>query len=116
VIVSRLASKRGADRHGRRGSRISRGAFYSNFESKDDLFLELISHHLDAEIETLRHALDRIKSAQDFGPGDRASLSMLGQDDSWCLLSSEFQLYTMRGGIKADQFGELYEAYRRRLG
>jgi AcrR family transcriptional regulator len=95
---------------------FSRGAFYSNFESKDEMFLELISRHLDAEIETLSHALDCIKSAQDLTPAIERRYRVLGQDDSWCLLTTEFQLYAMRGGVKADQFGQLYESYRQRLG
>lgn len=95
---------------------FSRGAFYSNFESKDELFLELISLHLDAEIDTLGHALDRIKSAHDLAPAIERRYRVLGQVDSWCLLTTEFQLYAMRGGVKADQFGAVYESYRRRLG
>ncbi|MET0698196.1 MAG: TetR/AcrR family transcriptional regulator [Mycobacterium sp.] len=95
---------------------FSRGAFYSNFESKDELFLELIGHHLDSEVETLSHALDRIKSAEDLAPAIERRYRVLGRDDSWCLLTTEFQLYALRGGLKADQFGELYETYRRRLG
>ncbi|MGB8406967.1 MAG: hypothetical protein WCE30_23195 [Mycobacterium sp.] len=35
---------------------------------------------------------------------------------SWCLLTTEFQLYTMRGGVKAEQFGDIYESYRTRVG
>ncbi|CAN5724457.1 TetR/AcrR family transcriptional regulator [soil metagenome] len=95
---------------------FSRGAFYSNFESKDELFLELISLHLDAEVDTLGHALDRIKSAHDLAPAIERRYRVLGQVDSWCLLTTEFQLYAMRGGVKADQFGAVYESYRRRLG
>lgn len=95
---------------------FSRGAFYSNFESKDDLFLELIRHHLDAEVDTLGRALDRIKSAADLAPAIERRYRVLGEDSSWCLLTTEFQLYTMRGGAKANEFGEIYESYRRRLG
>ena len=95
---------------------FSRGAFYSNFESKDELFVELISSHLDAEIATLSHALDRIESAGDLAPAIERRYQVLGDDGSWCLLTTEFQLYTMRGGIKASQFAEIYESYRRRLG
>jgi AcrR family transcriptional regulator len=95
---------------------FSRGAFYSNFESKDELFLEVIGHHLDAEIETLSHALDGIKSASDLAPAIEGRYRVLGEDGSWCLLTTEFQLYAMRGGVKADEFGEIYESYRKRLG
>ncbi|MET0455800.1 MAG: TetR/AcrR family transcriptional regulator [Mycobacterium sp.] len=95
---------------------FSRGAFYSNFESKDELFLELISHHLDAEIDTLGQALHRIKSASDLAPAIERRYRVLGEDSSWCLLTTEFQLYAMRGGSKAEEFSEIYESYRRRLG
>src|ERR1700757_478022 len=95
---------------------FSRGAFYSNFESKDELFVELLGHHLDAEVETLSHALDRIKSADDLAPAIERRYRVLGEDNSWCLLTTEFQLYTMRGGMMADQFGDIYESYRQRIG
>jgi len=95
---------------------FSRGAFYSNFESKDELFVELISRHLGTEIDTLSHTLDRIASAGDLAPAIERRYQVLGEDGSWCLLTTEFQLYTMRGGIKADQFAEIYESYRQRLG
>lgn len=94
----------------------SRGAFYSNFQSKDELFLELIGHHLDAELETLSRALQGITSADDLAPAIERRYRVLGEDGSWCLLTTEFQLYAMRGGAKADEFGEIYESYRRRLG
>lgn len=95
---------------------FSRGAFYSNFASKDELFLELIRHHLDAEIETLGRSLDRVKSASDLAPAIERRYQVLGEDSGWCLLTTEFQLYTMRGGAKADEFATIYESYRRRLG
>jgi AcrR family transcriptional regulator len=94
----------------------SRGAFYSNFESKDELFVELLGHHLDAEVDTLSHALDRIKSTDDLAPAIERRYRVLGEDNSWCLLTTEFQLYTMRGGMMADQFGDIYESYRQRIG
>ncbi|WP_123025021.1 TetR/AcrR family transcriptional regulator [Mycolicibacterium stellerae] len=95
---------------------FSRGAFYSNFDSKDELFVDLLSRHLDAEIETLSRALGRIKSAPDLAPAIERRYRVLGEDSSWCLLTTEFQLYAMRGGRKADQFATMYESYRKRLG
>lgn len=95
---------------------FSRGAFYSNFGSKDELFLALLTDHLDAEIETLGRALDRIDSAGDLAPAIERRYRVLGEDSSWCLLTTEFQLYAMRGGRMADAFAALYESYRRRLG
>ncbi len=95
---------------------FTRGAFYSNFDSKDELFLELIRRHLDAEIDTLGRALTRIKSASGLAPAIERRYRVLGDDSSWCLMTTEFQLYTMRGGSKAHEFGQIYESYRERLG
>ncbi|OZE96526.1 hypothetical protein [Rhodococcoides fascians] len=41
---------------------------------------------------------------------------VLGENSSWYLLTTEFQLYTMRGGKKAAEFAKMYESYRERLG
>jgi len=95
---------------------FSRGAFYSNFESKDELFVELLGRHLDAEIETLGRSLERIGSAADLAPAIERRYQILGGDSSWCLLTTEFQLYAMRGGSKAAEFADIYERYRQRLG
>lgn len=95
---------------------FSRGAFYSNFASKDELFLTLLGKHLDAEIATLERALGRIERAEDMVPAIERRYRVLDKDSHWCLLSTEFQLYAMRGGRMADQFGSIYERYRTRLG
>lgn len=93
----------------------SRGAFYSNFESKDEVFVELLGRHLDAEVETLGQALGRIEAARDLAPAIERRYRVLGENNSWCLLTTEFQLYTMRGGTKAGEFAKTYESYRQRL-
>lgn len=95
---------------------FSRGAFYSNFDSKDELFLVLLTEHLDAEVTTLGRALDRIGSADELAPAIERRYRVLGEDSSWCLLTTEFQLYAMRGGKKAEEFAAIYESYRERLG
>lgn len=95
---------------------FSRGAFYSNFASKDELFLTLFRDHLDAEVDTLARALDRVDSAEDLAPAIEHRYRTLGEDRGWCLIATEFQLYAMRGGKMADEFAAMYECYRQRLG
>jgi AcrR family transcriptional regulator len=94
----------------------SRGAFYSNFQSKDELFIELFKAHNDAEIETLGRALGRIERAEDLAALIERRYHVLGEDSSWCLMTTEFQLYAMRGGKMADTFAAVYEDYRQRIG
>ncbi len=91
-------------------------SFYSNFESKDELFVALLGRHLDAEVETLGRALERIATAEDLAPAIERRYRVLGEDPSWCLLTTEFQLYAMRGGRMAEEFAAIYESYRQRLG
>lgn len=95
---------------------FSRGAFYSNFESKDEVFLILLKEHLDAEIETLSISMQRIERAEDMVPAIEYRYRVLGESNSWCLLATEFQLYAMRGGKMAAEFTSIYEQYRERLG
>lgn len=95
---------------------FSRGAFYSNFASKDEVFLILLNEHLDAEIETLGRAMERIERPEDMVPAIERRYRVLGEDSSWCLLATEFQLYATRGGKMAGEFTRIYERYRVRLG
>lgn len=94
----------------------SRGAFYSNFESKDDLFLELMAEHVGAEISTLRSRLASIERVEDLAPAIERRYRVLIDDSSWCLLTTEFQLYAMRGGRRAAEFAQMYEDYRTQMG
>ena len=95
---------------------FSRGAFYSNFDSKDELFLELVRSHFDLEVATLARALARVASAEDLPPAVERRYRVLGEDSSWCLLTTEFQLYALRGGERAGEFVELYTRYRNEVG
>jgi len=95
---------------------FSRGAFYSNFSTKDEVFLLLLKQHLADELETLEAGLQRIKKPQDMAPAIERRYRALGEDSGWCLLATEFQLYAMRGGAKAGEFTRIYEDYRMRLG
>lgn len=95
---------------------FSRGAFYSNFSSKDEIFMILLNEHLDAEIETLSLALSQIERAEDMVPAIERRYRVLDEDSSWCLLATEFQLYATRGGKMAGDFVRTYERYRMRLG
>jgi AcrR family transcriptional regulator len=95
---------------------FSRGAFYSNFESKDEVFIELFKAHNEAEIQTLGRALDRVERVEDVAALVERRYRVLGEDSSWCLMTTEFQLYAMRGGKLADTFAAVYADYRHRVG
>lgn len=74
----------------------TKGAVYSNFASKEDLFLALIDEHLDQAVDTLEEIVASTE------PTARADL--LGErrgkmqvfDRDWHLLETEFVLYAAR--------------------
>lgn len=78
----------------------TRGAFYSNFESKDDLFLALIRRQNDAEAATIAEQLAAGRSPLEVALGDQSSPEERRQAD---LVRFEFLLYAARRPELADR-------------
>ncbi|GAB3057603.1 TetR/AcrR family transcriptional regulator [Intrasporangium mesophilum] len=77
---------------------FTRGAFYSNFSSKDDLVVELSTRQSEALVERVREASSRESaSAQDVLRDVFAAISGDGQSrDQWFVLTTEFTLHAIR--------------------
>jgi AcrR family transcriptional regulator len=74
----------------------TKGAVYSNFSSKEELFLELLERHLDQAIGLLEQlVLDKppLERAEAFAT-HHERLAVLDRD--WFLLEAEFLLYAAR--------------------
>jgi AcrR family transcriptional regulator len=89
----------------------SKGAFYSNFESKEAVFLELLSRHMAAEAEQLSKLVGSGRNAGD----------ILDSLDMWltqmnALLAMELQLQARRSASFAKEYDALYARHRDRLG
>jgi AcrR family transcriptional regulator len=76
----------------------SRGAFYANFKSKEDLFFALLEQEANRRLIVLRDSLagcpsrtERIRTLRDF------YLKRAG-DRQWVMLMLEFRLYAVRHG------------------
>lgn len=74
----------------------TRGAFYANFKSKEDLFLALLEGEISSRIETVdrlmqsaRHSQEKLKVLREF-------FLTIAQDRRWSLLSLEFKLFAVR--------------------
>jgi AcrR family transcriptional regulator len=81
----------------------SKGAVYSNFDSKEDLFLALIDQYLEIEIEQLGHQLDLDLWQTQFDQEltDPAKLTIN-------LLTVEFFLYAMRNPTAREKLAQRY--------
>lgn len=76
---------------------FTRGAFYSNFDSKDELFLALWDEQADRIVATLAAVGDAVAA----GTGSAADVldAVAGEelyDRQWFLLNTEFLLHAMR--------------------
>lgn len=74
----------------------TKGAVYSNFESKEELFLAVLEQQVDHTVDTLQAIVDETapeERARD-AAGWHDQLPLL--DPSWFLLEAEFLLYAAR--------------------
>ena len=91
----------------------SQGAFYSNFDSKDDLLLELMARHMREETQALR-ALIAASADSDLDATLRRiseRLAELSQTAEWSLLAVELQLYARRDATFAARYDAAKAAY-----
>ncbi|MHB1599819.1 MAG: TetR/AcrR family transcriptional regulator [Acidimicrobiales bacterium] len=90
----------------------SKGAFYSNFESKEAIFLDLLEAHKQREIGTLENLLaqeipiaELLSMIRTYDPGYES-------DFDCGLLSAEFQLQASRDKTFAKKYAKLHRTHR----
>jgi TetR/AcrR family transcriptional regulator, transcriptional repressor of aconitase len=94
----------------------SKGAFYSNFDSKEAIFLVLLEQHKDAEIKALEALLASSLSIDGLLERVGTYYSQLECDLNWGLLSAEFQIQASRDPDVAKHVAKLYRSQRASLG
>lgn len=94
----------------------SKGAFYSNFESKEEVFLALLESVKESEISTLEAHLAACKTAEDIVERLGEFYLQLEEDLDWCLLSAEFQVQASRDRVFAKHVSKFYRGQRAALG
>lgn len=76
---------------------LTRGAFYSNFSTKDELFFELFDEHFDRTIARMHTVFDELSDQLDPLTAISEALAVLVSDDEkWFLVSTEFTLHAIR--------------------
>src|ERR1700761_6444112 len=90
----------------------SKGAFYSNFESKEAIFLELLDAHKQREISALAQLLAQDISASELLSRIRNSEIDRSNDFDFGLLSAEFQLQACRDKAFAKTYAKLHRTHR----
>jgi AcrR family transcriptional regulator len=87
---------------------FTRGAFYSNFESKDELFLDLAAAVADQKLARVAERVDALRE-RDSPPSSveqiaRAVLDIAGDDPLAVVLMTEVKLRAMRDDETADAY------------
>lgn len=104
---------------------FTRGAFYSNFESKTELFFALAEREWRARLDHLRTTFERLLPGEAL-EGDRLDpevvtrlvaeiFDSLPDDRLWHLVHAEFELLAMRDPEVAPRFLASTEAVQREL-
>ncbi|MGJ9424128.1 TetR/AcrR family transcriptional regulator [Aeromicrobium sp. CF3.5] len=96
---------------------FSRGAFYSNFASKDELFFAMFEAHADVLLTRLRFALEQASAASDPLQHFARLASRQSDDDrQWFLITTEFTLYAIRNPEAAVVLSRKDETVRQEIG
>lgn len=102
---------------------FTRGAFYSNFESKNELFFAMLRRECEIRLESLRAAVAHHIPKQTSGEVSSDFISQvitevfasLPDDRNWELIHSEFELLALRDPEAAPAFLETEEMFRSEL-
>jgi AcrR family transcriptional regulator len=90
----------------------SKGAFYSNFGSKEAIYMELLDAHKRQEIEALAQLVAQDIPAAELLSLIRNSEGRRSSDFDFGLLSAEFQLQACRDKTFAKTYAKLHRAHR----
>jgi AcrR family transcriptional regulator len=91
---------------------FTKGAVYSNFKNKDDLFLALIEAAYSREMTALKQTLEHSDVPPEARLGDFVGLirhELEQVPDNWSALSLEFTVYALRNPVARERLSELEE-------
>jgi AcrR family transcriptional regulator len=103
---------------------FTRGAFYSNFDSKEELFFALAEREMLKRFAKVQFGIDSILPGVDvsqnfeiltFGKLIADFLALQMDDRRWTLMQSEFRLNAMRDTEQASRYLDFERNFRERL-
>lgn len=92
---------------------FTQGAFYSNFESKEALLLEMLRRHMQREALQLAELVGNANKGMEHVLDDLQSwASTIDTDVAWSMLSIELQLHAQRSTIFAQAYQAVWEEHK----
>ncbi len=74
----------------------TRGAFYANFDSKEDLFFALLEKEISTRISNLEKEIGKVQEPEAKLKAMKEFFLSKSRDRRWCLLALEFKLFAVR--------------------
>src|SRR5271168_4666265 len=87
----------------------SKGAVYTHFKSKEDLFLALFEHRTRSYIERLVNSLRKCTNRKQSMEAFREFYVGLVHDRTWPILTLEFKLFALRRPESKERFQKTFE-------
>ncbi len=99
-----------------RDAGYTKGAFYANFRSKEELFLAMMDEKFAIEIERIDEALHSDEPTEDqIRNASLDYIRFVRSDPEWPRLFSEFATYAIRNDEFRQEFMTRYRAMRERI-
>lgn len=95
---------------------FSKGAFYAHFDSKEEIFLELLTVHMGHAAKAIAQLIEGAPDTAQILKGVEAWFLSLEEDTEWKLLSIELALHAKRDEAFGKRFDQAQAAHRRELG
>jgi len=91
----------------------TKGAVYSAFESKADLFLAIFEERTRRRAEELRRIATRVSSLTELAQaGERLWIATLRNEREWSLLLVEFEVYAARDAVLRERLAGILGLFR----
>ena len=87
----------------------SKGAVYTHFKSKEDLFIVLFEHRMRVYIHRLDDSLRKCTSQSQSLEAFRGFFVELAHDQTWPILTLEFKLFALRHPELKERFRKTFE-------
>jgi len=87
----------------------SKGAVYTHFKSKEDLFLVLFEHRTRSYIESFVDKLDECTNQKESMAAFRDFYVALASDRTWPILTLEFKLFALRHPESKERLRKAFE-------
>jgi AcrR family transcriptional regulator len=94
----------------------TKGAVYSAFESKADLFLAIFAERSRRRAEEFRALAPRVRSLAELAPANDRSIKTLREERKWSMLLVEFEVHAARNPDLCERLAGIQRELRSTMG